>query len=120
MSDFNEYTIKGLKKMISTFRSHNIVIKNYSKLKKPELIALLNQHFSLKDGQIFKKILEPAPVKIKKRIAPVLISQAKPEPIKEPVPAMTQGQKRYMEKIKMIERKQKDMALYKKIKGIRV
>ena len=81
---FNKLSVKSLKHLISTFKKeHNLA--NYSKLKKKELVALLEQKFTLKDGQMFLKYdTVPPPVqKVKKRIVPELISALPPPPVQK-------------------------------------
>jgi len=80
---FNKLSVKSLKHLISTFKKeHNLA--NYSKLKKKELVALLEQKFTLKDGQMFLKNNTAPPVqKVKKRIVPELISALPPPPVQK-------------------------------------
>ena len=139
---FNKLSVKSLKHLISTFKKeHNLA--NYSKLKKKELVALLEQKFTLKDGQMFLKYdTVPPPVqKVKKRIVPELISALPPvqkakkrivpelisaptsTPIPQPSNGLTTGQQTYVSAINKIENREnarrnyaKEQAFFNRIK----
>jgi len=51
---FDKYTVSQLKNMITTYKEHH-TIKNYSKMKKKDLISELERYFYIKDNIIYKK-----------------------------------------------------------------
>lgn len=51
---FNNYTVKQLRQLISNYKKvHNI--KNYSKLKKNELVNLLTARFTIKNNELYER-----------------------------------------------------------------
>jgi hypothetical protein len=51
---FSNFTVKQSKKMISDFKKSH-TIKNYSKMRKQQLVAVLGNRFGIRDGQLFLK-----------------------------------------------------------------
>ena len=68
---FSTLKVKDLKKLFSAYRQHHN-IKNYSKMKKIELVNELEKRFIIKNNQLF---LKPAEQILKKRITPEIIGQ---------------------------------------------
>ena len=66
---FSTLKVKDLKKLVSAYRQHHN-IKNYSKMKKIELVNELEKRFIIKNNQLY---LKPAEQQIKKRITPEVI-----------------------------------------------
>jgi len=83
---------------------------------------MLSKDFDLVDNKLRLKASEPVPVKKeKKRIAPTLVSTSiATKPVDIPSESgLTKGQQRFKNKIDMIERRPKDRALFRKIRGPR-
>ena len=77
MSSFKKLSVKELKSIIATYRKEHLPLVRYSKLKKNELITVLESKFTLKDGNLYLKSQSPAvaPVqKAKKRITPTPVA----------------------------------------------
>jgi hypothetical protein len=55
---FNNYTITQLKSIIRTYKEHH-TIKNYSKLKKLQLVETLNNFFYIENNLLYKKVNTP-------------------------------------------------------------
>jgi hypothetical protein len=119
---FGNFTVKQLKKLISDFKKYH-TIKNYSKMRKQQLVAELDNRFVINHGQLFLKdapAVEPKAKKAKKTVAPTIVPQDAPQQHD----ALTAGQKTYKNTINAIESKalnkenyQKDSAFAKRLRG---
>jgi len=73
--NFDTMKVKDLKRIITAYKKE-AMIQNYCKLKKKQLIELLQSKFDLKDGKLYLKQSIPSeqskPKPKKKRIAPTL------------------------------------------------
>ena len=95
MDDYKKHSMKALKEMIKIYKK-DMYLPPYSKMKKAELINMLsqifvirNKHFErLNNKQTTTTTTPPIPAKkVKKRIAPTLISPLPAPVVQAPVPA---------------------------------
>ncbi len=52
---FNKLSVKGLKLLIAKYKKEHMPLVRYSKMKKPELVALLESKFYIKEGKMYLK-----------------------------------------------------------------
>ncbi len=102
---FTNLSVRNLKHIIATYKKEHC-LSNYSKLRKAQLIELLEQKFIIKDGRLILKPTTQPVTKQKKRITPQLISVT-PEPTTIQQPGLTRGQQTYMNTIDTITNKAK-------------
>jgi len=102
---FESLTVKKLKALISVYKKEHSIV-NYSKLKKKDLLSVLNLKFSLLDNKLILKPKDIPVVKQKKRITPQLVSEpAVLQPtLQKSVPNLTKGQQTLKNKIDKIEK----------------
>ena len=116
---FDKLKTKELKALIQQYKKH-MYIPPYSKLKKKELVEMLNNLFEIHNGQLTKKTQKtitqnqnpPTSTKTKKRITPQLISSTIPiQPIHNAFTnnnAGTDGVRYYRNVVDNIEKKYKN------------
>jgi hypothetical protein len=121
---FSTFTVKQLKKLISDFKKHH-TIKNYSRMRKQQLIAELETRFEIRDNQLYLKnapTVEPKVKRVKKTktvAQPTVVPDA---PQRQD--GLTDGQRTFKNKINAIEQKAinfenyaKDSAFAKRLRG---
>jgi hypothetical protein len=119
---FNKFTVKQLKALIKHFKEHH-TIKNYSRMKKQQLITELENRFAINNGVLYLKNEVPdAPAKktaTKKPVQPTNNIANAPND-----DGLTAGQKTYKNTINAIESNalnkenyQKDSAFAKRLRG---
>jgi hypothetical protein len=111
---FASCTVKQLKALIKHFKEHH-AIKNYSKLKKAQLIEQLQSRFEIKNNQLFLKnaqAVEPKAKRTKKTVQPTVVPEAPQAAQKQD--GLTVGQRTLQNKINAIEQKAKASQNYKK------
>jgi hypothetical protein len=118
---FSKFTVKQLKALIKHFKDHH-TIKNYSKLKKAQLIEQLDSRFEIKDNQLYLKdgpTIEPKVKKVKK--TPTKVAQP---PVQQDAPArqdsLTDGQRRYNDSVFAVAAKAnyaRDSNMAKRLRG---
>ena len=71
---FEKMKVKELKAIIAKYKKEH-VLSNYSKLKKKQLVEILNSKFDLKDGKIYLKsvVCRHPPKKIKEKNSAAII-----------------------------------------------
>ena len=133
MSSFNELKVKDLRRIIVEYKKR-VGITKYSKLRKAQLVELLESKFKLHNGSLFLRhantaptsVTAPPPARAKKRITPQLVTTQVPEPVPTPPPAviaqhippvitqpifrtaepiLTTGQQRFQKKLNRLEQK---------------
>ena len=79
---FESMTVKTLKQLVSQYRQHHN-IKGYSKMKKAELLTELDKRFVIRNNELYLRQTTPTPTatpqKQKKRITPVMVTNATPQ-----------------------------------------
>ena len=63
---FEKMKVKELKAIIAKYKKEH-VLSNYSKLKKKQLVEILNSKFDLKDGKIYLKSVVTHRKKLRKK-----------------------------------------------------
>jgi len=109
----NKQSKKKLIMLIKAYNKTLNIIRNYSTLNKSELLKMLTTHFDIYDNVLKKKQVE---VKVKKRIAPTIVSTPAANNLNS---GLTKGQQTYMNKISLIEQKERDKKLRAKFNLIR-
>jgi hypothetical protein len=114
---FSTFTVKQLKALIKQFKDHH-KIKNYSKLKKAQLVEQLESRFEIKDNQLYLKnapTVEPKAKRTKRAVQPAVVPQAPQAPqAAQKQDGLTAGQRTLQNKINAIEQKAKASENYKK------
>jgi hypothetical protein len=125
---FNKLTVKQLKALIKHFKDHH-TIKNYSRMKKQQLITELENRFEINNGVLYlKNEIPDVPVTktaTKKTTQPTIVPNNIAGTIVQPNDeGLTAGQKTYKNTINAIESKalnkekyQKDSAFAKRLRG---
>jgi hypothetical protein len=99
---FRKFTVNQLKALIKQFKEHH-TIRNYSKLRKAQLVAQLESRFEIRDNQLYLKnapATEPKAIRVKKTIVPTVVSDA---PQRQD--GLTAGQQRYKNAVSSVEKK---------------
>jgi chaperonin cofactor prefoldin len=118
---FGTFTVKQLKKLISDFKKYH-TIKNYSKMRKQQLVAELDNRFEIRNAQLFLKNAPAVEPKAKKTktVAPAIVPQDAPQR----QDGLTDGQRTLKNKINAIEQQAiarenyvKDSAFAKRLRG---
>ena len=131
MSSFNELKVKDLRRIIIEYKK-KVSITKYSKLRKAQLVELLESRFKLHNGSLYLRQADTAPAsapappaaRAKKRIAPQIVSAPVPAPVPEPQvitqpippvitqpifrtagPALTAGQQKFQNELSKLEKK---------------
>jgi hypothetical protein len=123
---FASCTVKQLKALIKHFKDHH-TIKNYSKLKKAQLVEQLQSRFEIKDNQLFLKnapTVELKAKRTKKTVQQTVVPEAPQATQKQD--GLTVGQRRYRNAVSSVEKKAiarenyaADSAMAKRIRGIK-
>ena len=112
---FSTSSVKHLRKVISTYRKYHD-IKGSSRMSKTQLVAELEKRFIIKNGELFLKgevptaptaptPTAPTAQKVKKRIAPTLVSQPSTSGnIPQATSNKTKGQQRMDSTIERMEK----------------
>ena len=107
---FNKLKVRELKSIIATYKKQH-ELSNYSKLRKAELVKVLEAKFDIKDGKLVLKPISQPETKQKKRIAPQLVSSPV-ENNKVSKSGLTKGQQIYQDTVNIINNKAKAKANY--------
>jgi hypothetical protein len=124
---FSTFTVKQLKALIKHFKDHH-TIKNYSKLKKAQLIEQLDSRFEIKDNQLYLKnapAVEPKAKRTKKAVQPTVVPEAPVAPqAAQKQDGLTAGQRIYRNAVSSVEKKaiarenySADSTMAKRIRG---
>ena len=107
---FEKMKVKELKAIIAKYKKEH-VLSNYSKLKKKQLVEILNSKFDLKDGKIYLK---------NKSVAIIDSASTGQLPTMQDNSGLTKGQITFNKSISAIERKAnlgKQRGFAKRIRG---
>ena len=111
---FTKLSVRDLKHIIATYKREHC-LSNYSKLRKAQLIELLEKKFIIKDNRlILKPVQQPISIQ-RKRIIPQLITSA-PKPVMTQQQGLTTGQQTYVNTVDTIANKTKAKKSYLKNK----
>ena len=102
---FTDLSVRNLKHIIATYKKEHC-LSNYSKLRKAQLIELLERKFIIKNDRLVLKPITQPVTKPKKRITPQLISST-PEPTTIQQPGLTRGQQTYVNTVDVVANKAK-------------
>jgi hypothetical protein len=108
---FNKLKVKELKSIIATYKKQHC-LSNYSKLRKADLIKVLEAKFDIKDGKLLLKSISQTETKQKKRITPQLISKPVENNKISKTTSLTKGQQTYEDTVNLINNKAKSKANY--------
>ena len=111
---FTKLSVRNLKHIIATYKKEHC-LSNYSKLRKAQLIELLEQKFTIKDNRlILKPVQQPISIQ-RKRIIPQLVASSY-EPVMTQQQGLTTGQQTYVNTVDTIANKTKAKKSYLKNK----
>jgi len=111
---FTKLSVRDLKHIIATYKREHC-LSNYSKLRKAQLIELLEKKFIIKDNRlILKPVQQPISIQ-RKRIIPQLVASSY-EPVMTQQQGLTTGQQTYVNTVDTIANKTKAKKSYLKNK----
>ena len=111
---FTKLSVRNLKHIIATYKREHC-LSNYSKLRKAQLIELLEKKFIIKDNRlILKPVQQPISIQ-RKRIIPQLVASSY-EPVMTQQQGLTTGQQTYVNTVDTIANKTKAKKSYLKNK----
>ncbi len=111
---FTKLSVRDLKHIIATYKREHC-LSNYSKLRKAQLIELLEKKFIIKDNRlILKPVQQPISIQ-RKRIIPQLVASSY-EPVMTQQQGLTTGQQTYVNTVATIANKTKAKKSYLKNK----